>query len=177
MDIEQIRKLRDEATPGPWADEMDCIAGGPKGLRRSRPNGEVIGRMRPSIDDLLSQDERNANAKLAAAAPDLADTAIALYERLEQGEIQHDIKARDKRIRELEAERDAIGNHAVAVLSSQLCEKHSEEVKGQTFSEFQTAESIVGCSWCLKAERDRLREQACPLKPCDYYNAALAEGE
>ena len=66
--IEEELKVCGAATKGPWRSEHEYISAGPEGLRQSRPNGEIIGRMQPSIDDLLTRKEKRANAAFVAAA-------------------------------------------------------------------------------------------------------------
>lgn len=63
-----IQSRTEAATKEPWVGEGDCVVAS-KGLPRSRPNGEVIGRFLPSISNLLSHEQNVANASLAANAP------------------------------------------------------------------------------------------------------------
>ena len=73
LTVDEIRKLRDEATQPPWTiDEVwqDVVAA----------DGQLI----------VAQCEILADAKLIAAAPDLADTAIAALDEL--GELREAYK-------------------------------------------------------------------------------------
>ena len=99
----------------------------------------------------------------------LADTAIA----------------QDKRIAELCTEAETLSNRVEAKrLMHEDCERQCAELEAAMIElkkiNSESAENFIkqlNDIETLEAERDRLRQQACPLKPCDYYNAALAEVE
>lgn len=79
-----LRALDRTATPDWKFEGSEYIAAGPRGLKRSRPNGEVIAQFRPSISDLLTNEEKLGNAKTAVSArnllPALADVVEAADE-------------------------------------------------------------------------------------------------
>ncbi len=53
-------------TPGPWVAEHTYMSAMVKGRR---PNGEVIGKMHPSINGLFTDTQNAINTLCAAAAP------------------------------------------------------------------------------------------------------------
>jgi len=99
LTVDEIRKLRDEATQPPWTiDEVwqDVVAA----------DGQLI----------VAQCEILADAKLIAAAPDLADTAIA----------------QDKRIAELCTEAETLSNRVEAKrLMHEDCERQCAELEAE----------------------------------------------
>ena len=74
------------------------------------------------------------------------------------------VKGLRERIAELEAEKESIGNNALAILSSQLCNKHSDEIKTQTFAEFQAEEKRIGCTRCLEQRIEKANEECERIK-------------
>ena len=78
LDLAEIKRYCKGATPEPWTAELDYISAFIPG---NRPNGEIIGRWHPSIGDLLSNEQKYANAKFAARArTDLPNVVEALEE-------------------------------------------------------------------------------------------------
>lgn len=74
---EDLRKLVREATPGPWLADGD-----PQNRIVWSPNGNRVCFMAHSSG--LNDARDIATSNLAAAAPDLARTVIALHERVER---------------------------------------------------------------------------------------------
>jgi len=120
----------------------------------------------------------------------LADTAIALDTECVKAknymvELSEGLGERDKRIAELCTEAETLSNRVEAKrLMHEDCERQCAELEAAMIElkkiNSESAENFIkqlNDIETLEAERDRLRQQACPLKPCDYYNAALAEVE
>lgn len=82
VSAEEARGLLDKATPGPWqaryANGYGCVAW---------PHGWVLDGERPP-------EYEEADARLAAASPDLARTVIALHARAERAERERDTLAK-----------------------------------------------------------------------------------
>lgn len=77
---DEILALRDGATPGPWsADVMPNVWSQSPG--RHGKVAELCDRRQASHYDVIPENENVANARFIAAAPDLADTAIAALDR------------------------------------------------------------------------------------------------
>ena len=55
-------------TPGPWWSEGEYLAAMVEG---KRPNGEIIGRMSPSIHNLFTTKQNARNAKCSASSPEM----------------------------------------------------------------------------------------------------------
>lgn len=78
-------------TPGPWWSEGEYIATMVEG---KRPNGEVMGRMSPSIHNLFTLKQNAKNAKCAAASPEMLVALVNTVMQIEwaaevQGAIGH----------------------------------------------------------------------------------------
>ena len=65
-------------TPGPWWSEGEYLAAMVEG---KRPNGEVIGRMSPSIQRLFTMKQNSINAKCATASPQMLVALVNVLER------------------------------------------------------------------------------------------------
>jgi hypothetical protein len=79
IDVEDLRRVLDGATPGPWEVETGVIPIGDTG--DYDPYVSVISPERTRIYDVYSEEDQDeANARLIAMAPDLAREYLALRE-------------------------------------------------------------------------------------------------
>ena len=78
--MDDLRKLLAAATPGPWSAEHHYIAGMVEG---GRPNGEIIGNMRGSIDRYNTPARMRADAALIVATVNALPALLAYVAHLE----------------------------------------------------------------------------------------------
>ena len=62
----------------------------------------------------------------------------------------------------LERELDTVKNNAVALVGGLFCEKHTAEVRAESFAQFHAKEVARGCTRCLEAEVNRLTAALTP---------------
>ena len=80
MDIAAAKKRCEAATKAPWKAELDYLSAFIPG---KRPNGEIIGRLQPSISDLFPREQKYANAEFAAHARTDLPAALEAQGKLE----------------------------------------------------------------------------------------------
>ena len=88
FDPQAAKERCEAATPEPWTAELDYISAFIPG---KRPNGEIIGRLEPSISDLFSREQKYANATFAAHARSDLPAALEVLEeaREEARKLRH----------------------------------------------------------------------------------------
>ncbi|KKK47592.1 hypothetical protein LCGC14_3153620 [marine sediment metagenome] len=79
FDPQAARERCEAATPEPWVAELDYVSALIPG---KRPNGEIIGRLQPSISDLFSREQEYANAEFAAHARSDLPAALEVLEAI-----------------------------------------------------------------------------------------------
>ena len=166
LPIDEITKLRDEATPGPWRLYDDLYSEKRPGLViMNEQAADGAGNCYANCGGMGIEQAPN-DAKLIAAAPDLADTAIEQDARIR--ELEDDIEdwessGKDQQIIELEAERDRLRD-VVYDLFNQGCLSPTDMYDHRHISAYEDTQELL-------LELGKIKPEEC------VYDAALAEGE